>query len=70
MPWTDYIWRKNPLILRLWPNFRMTPIVSFALGQIQTRKDPMNQQEKQELPVDILSRFVEAQKSDPSVPDW
>ena len=70
MPWIDYIWRKNPLILWLWPKFRMTPIVPFALGQIQTRKEAQGKIGKEKVPDDILSRFIEAQQADPSVPDW
>ncbi|KAF4628595.1 hypothetical protein G7Y89_g9555 [Cudoniella acicularis] len=70
MPWTDYIWRKNPLIMRLWPNFRMTPIVPFALGEIKKRKDEISKEGKGASMQDILSRFIEAQEATPSVPEW
>ena len=69
MPWTDYIWRKNPVVLRLFPNFRMTPIVPFSISQIKEReyKDGKN---KSHADQDILSSFIKARAEDPSIPEW
>ena len=71
MPWYDYVWRKNPILLRLMPGFRMTPIVPFALSQIKDRQ--LRHQEKSALgrpSADILDRFLAAQENDPEAPDW
>ena len=71
MPWYDFVWRKNPLLLRLMPGFRMAPIVPFAISQIQEREQKLQHaSSNKSTGDDILDRFISARESDPTVPGW
>ncbi|EKG10405.1 Cytochrome P450 [Macrophomina phaseolina MS6] len=71
MPWIDRFWNKNPLLVRFWPS-TASPIMAFAAKRVAERRavEKSWAAASEANPRDFLSRFVEAQATDPSVPDW
>ncbi|KAF2135595.1 uncharacterized protein K452DRAFT_293104 [Aplosporella prunicola CBS 121167] len=71
MPWIDRFWNKNPLLVRFWPS-TASPIMAFARQRVLERQAAEKDWDEasETNPRDFLSRFVEAQAKDSSVPDW
>ena len=71
MPWIDRFWNKNPLLVRFWPS-TASPIMAFARQRVMERQAAEKEWDEasETNPRDFLSRFVEAQAKDSSVPDW
>lgn len=70
MPWLDFVWRKNPVLLRLFPAMRMTPIVQFALSEIEARREDQKSKDRRRSKHDILDEFIEARSDSPDIPEW
>ncbi|ERF75874.1 hypothetical protein EPUS_01240 [Endocarpon pusillum Z07020] len=68
----DWLWAKNPILQRL-QSVRMNPIVGFGLARIAERKSAAKNPSDKESSTnsrDFLSRFLEAQAKDKSIPPW
>lgn len=75
MPWTDYLWYKNPILGPLRPR-ATSPIIAFASARAQERLSITPEKaadigiEEEDLNGrDFLSRFIEAKDKDASLPD-
>ncbi|KAF6218600.1 hypothetical protein HO133_005951 [Letharia lupina] len=72
IPWVDRLWAKNPIFQRL-KAVRMNPIAGFGLARIAERKsapDTSDNKESSTNSRDFLSRFLEAQAKDKTIPPW
>lgn len=68
IPWVDRLWTKNPIRQRL-ISVRQNPIVGFGITRIaeRRRKPDTNIATNSR---DFLSRFLETQDKDNSIPAW
>lgn len=73
MPWLDKLLHNNPVIGFLSGFFskpRVSPVLRFALEQIEDRKkERRNHPEKKGQGRDFLTRFLDIQDGNPSIPD-
>ena len=72
IPWVDGLWAKNPIFQRL-KTVRMSPIAAFGLARIAERSsapDSSDDKVSSTNSRDFLSRFLEAQAKDKSIPPW
>lgn len=70
MPWLEYFWTNNP-VLRHFRGAGKSPGVVFAMARVQERKALEQGELEKEWQVnnrDFLSRFMEIQAKDESVP--
>lgn len=70
MPWLGDVWTNNP-ILRFFRKNIQSPGVIFAMSRVQERQKIEKGQLKKEWKInnrDMLSRFMEVEANDPSVP--
>lgn len=75
IPWFDTIWRKNPIaaMFRSAGGFTILKIVNEYTSERQVQHtekgDRAGTAERPE-DGDMLSRFIEIQSNDPSIPSW
>lgn len=74
IPWLDLAWYKNPVVTYFLPTTGM-PILQVVNGGIQRRIEELEKQEfhlsEEEVSHgDFLSRFLDVQRRDASVPAW
>ncbi|TVY21363.1 Cytochrome P450 monooxygenase [Lachnellula arida] len=73
MPWLDYVWGRNKFVNRMLPA-KMHPVIAFALAGAGERKQKPSALEgknsrNEQNSRDFMSRFIEIQAKDPSIPE-
>ena len=56
-------------MLRLFPNYRTTPIVALALAETKARAQNLEKDDRN-VNQDVLLSFIKVWANDPSIPEW